>query len=108
VPAGLESLLLIALPVALLFWLMSRQRRQQKAATSVQSSIRVGQEVMTASGMYGTIKSIDGDIFVLESMPGQLSRWDRRAVVKVVTRPAEDGTDVPPQDSTDPTHPAGF
>ncbi len=106
-PAGLESLLLILLPVALLFWLMSRQRKQQKEQVAVQSSIKVGQEVMTASGMYGYIRSINDDEIVIESMPGMFSRWTRRAVVKVVTQSAEDVTDAPPQDPADPTHPSG-
>ena len=104
---GLETLLLFALPIVALFWLMSRQRRQQKDTMALQKTIQEGQDVMTASGMYGTIRSIDGDIVLIESMPGQLSRWDRRAVVKVVTQMAEDGTDSPPQDPADPTHPTG-
>jgi preprotein translocase subunit YajC len=94
----LGFVLLLAIPVVLLFVLSSRTRRQQRDTAALQAGIQVGQEVMTAAGFYATIVSVDGDVVVLESVPGQLSRWDRRAIVKVLPTPVEDGTTAPPQD----------
>jgi preprotein translocase subunit YajC len=83
------TLLVLAIPVLLLWNLAARTRRQQREVRAVQDSITTGADVMTGSGMYATVVSVDGDRVVLESAPGQRSTWDRRAVVKVVTRPAD-------------------
>lgn len=102
----LSSLLLLAIPLVLLLWLMSTSRKQRRETAILQSSVEVGQEVMTAAGFYGTIVSIDGDIVVLESVPGQPTRWDRRAIVKVVPPTVEDATKAPLQDGPNGPAPA--
>jgi preprotein translocase subunit YajC len=41
---------------------------------------------MTTSGMYGTLVELTDDgVAVLETAPGQHTRWDRRAIAKIVT-----------------------
>lgn len=94
----LGFVLLLAIPLVLLFVLSSRTRRQQRDTVALQAGVQVGQEVMTAAGFYGRIVAIDGDIVALESTPGQLTRWDRRSIVKVIATPVEDGTEATPQD----------
>ncbi len=74
-------------------WLMSsRSRKQQRAVADFRANLEVGQEVMTGSGLYGTIVDIDGDTITLESTPGNESRWIRAAIAKLVT-PVEDVAD---------------
>ncbi len=87
------ELLLLALPLLLLVFLMTRQRGQMKQTQALQASLEVGQEVMTAAGMYGTITAVDGDVVTLETVPGQPSRWDRRAIVKVGPAPVDTSRD---------------
>lgn len=81
---GLGNLFLLALPLLLLGFLMWSQRRRTREMAAVQASLTVGDEVMTASGMYGRLVALDEGVATLEVAPGVQVRFDRRAV----TRPA--------------------
>ena len=85
----MEFLPLIA--IALLFWflIVRPQRRRAAAQASLQDSLEPGQEVMTTSGLYGRIESIDGEVVRLEIAPGTSIRIDRRAVGNRVSAPPD-------------------
>jgi preprotein translocase subunit YajC len=76
----LASLLIFALPVLLIVFMVFSQRRRQREVQSLQSSLAVGDEVCTTSGLYGTIKTLDGSTVTLEVSPGITVRFDRRAI----------------------------
>jgi preprotein translocase subunit YajC len=86
-------------------WFMSnRNKKQQRKAGDFRANLEVGQDVMTGSGLYGTIVGIEDDVITLESTPGNASRWIRAAISKVIEPPvlesdAEDTDDV--EDFTD-------
>jgi len=82
-------LLILAIPIFLLWNMASRARRQQRDIRSVQDVLVAGTEVMTGAGMFATVDNVDDERVVLETSPGQQSTWDRRAVVKIVTQPAD-------------------
>lgn len=77
--------LLLAIPLVLLVLLTLQGRRRGRALRDAQSQVRPGAVVMTGAGMFATVISVDGDQVMLETSPGQTSRWLRQAVVKVVT-----------------------
>jgi preprotein translocase subunit YajC len=77
--------LLLAIPLVLLVLLTLQGRRRGRALREAQSHVTPGAVVMTGAGMFGTVVSVDGDQVMLETAPGQTSRWLRQAVVKVVT-----------------------
>jgi preprotein translocase subunit YajC len=81
-PAGgsTSSLLIFALPVLLIGFMFFTQRRRQKAAQAMQSTLGVGDEITTTSGMLGRIVALDGQIATLEVSPGVRVRFDRRAI----------------------------
>lgn len=84
------SFLIILLVAFGAMWLMtSRTRKQQRQAADFRANLEVGQEVMTGSGLYGTIVAVDGDTITLESTPGNETRWIRAAIAKLV-EPTED------------------
>jgi len=92
-----EFLILIAV-FGLMMWMMSRGAKKQKqAAADLRASLDVGQQVMTASGFYGTIVDVDGDVITLESSPGIETLWKREAIASVTEPPFavddEDETD---------------
>ena len=59
---GLVSIgVLLLIPVAMYFLLIRPQRRRQRAQQELQSSLDVGDEVMTASGIYGFITGFEDD-----------------------------------------------
>jgi len=60
-------------------------RNRQRATLALQSQLSVGQEVMTAAGLYGTIVSVSDDSVVIEVAPGVRTRWARAAVAKIVS-----------------------
>lgn len=74
------SLLFFALPVLLIGFMFFTQRRRQKASQSLQSSLDVGDEVMTTAGLLGRITALDDRIATLEVSPGVTVRFDRRAI----------------------------
>jgi preprotein translocase subunit YajC len=93
---GSSNLLIFALPVLLIGFMFITQRRRQKASQALQSTLGVGHEVTTTSGMLGRITALDDKIATLEVSPGVSVRFDRRAIAgRVPTAPAssDSGTD---------------
>jgi preprotein translocase subunit YajC len=52
---------LLLIPVGMYFLLIRPQRRRQRDQQAMQSSLEVGDEVMTASGIYGFITGFEDD-----------------------------------------------
>jgi len=88
----MEMLIILALAFGAMWLMTSRTRKQQRAAADFRANLEVGQEVMTGSGLYGTIVDVDGDVITLESTPGNHTRWIRAAIAKLVP-PAESTED---------------
>ncbi|RYV52845.1 preprotein translocase subunit YajC [Pengzhenrongella frigida] len=83
-------IIIIALAFGAMWLMSSRTRKQQRAAGDFRANLEVGNEVMTGSGLFGTIVEIDGDTITLESTPGNESRWIRAAIAKLVELPPVD------------------
>jgi preprotein translocase subunit YajC len=58
-------------------------RRRQRAHSSMQDSVEVDDEVITAGGLHGTVKEIGESEIQLEIAPGVVVTLDRRAVAAV-------------------------
>lgn len=85
----------LLIPVAMYFLLIRPQRRRQREQAAMQSSIAVGDEVMTTSGVYGFITGFDGDIVWLEIDDDVQIRIARAAVQRKVDTSAGEGGGVP-------------
>ena len=82
------QLLLLLVLIVFTVWVFTRGRRQQREAQLTQSRLQAGVEVMTTSGLYGRVVEVtDGSVVRLETSPGVVSRWDRRAVARIVSTP---------------------
>ncbi|MFV0426893.1 MAG: preprotein translocase subunit YajC [Beutenbergiaceae bacterium] len=81
-----NSLLLIFMLVAVagLFFMNSRARKRQQQAVAFRDNLQPGQEVMTASGMFGTVVSVEDDRVTLAGANGHQSQWLLQAVAKLV------------------------
>jgi preprotein translocase subunit YajC len=66
------------------FLLIRPQRKRQQQTASMLSSLQVGDEVMTAGGLYGTITELDIEEVVLEIADGVNVRVDKRAIVNLI------------------------
>ena len=53
--------ILLLIPFAMYFFMIRPQRRRMREQQELQRSIQVGDEVITTSGVYGTITGEDGD-----------------------------------------------
>jgi len=91
-----DVLFLIVLIAPILgIWLLfirPAQRRSQETAQLV-AHLQVGQDVITTSGVYGTITGLDDESVLLAVAPGVEVRFDRRAIgrVRQTDLPMEDG-----------------
>jgi preprotein translocase subunit YajC len=80
----------------LLFVMPARKRKMSHAA--MQDSIDVGDEIITAGGLHGTVTAFEDDLVRVEIAPGVVATLDRRAVAAVAREvEVEVGPDQPPQ-----------
>jgi preprotein translocase subunit YajC len=92
------QLLFLAVIAVFLVWTLSRSRRQQRETQLTQSRVQPGIEVMMTSGVYGTVVEVEDDQTIrLQTSPGVVSRWDRRAVARIIaSTDAVAGSEVEP------------
>ena len=76
----LSSLLFFAIPLGFIAYIFLGQRRRMRALQELHSSIVVGDEVRTTSGLFGRVSATTDAEVHLEVAPGVVVRFDRRAV----------------------------
>jgi preprotein translocase subunit YajC len=102
---------MILIGAAMYFLMIRPQRRKMRNQAALQSSIDVGDEVMTTSGVYGFVTLLDGDIAWLEIDDNVQIRIARQALQRKVDTsqgetavPTDDGsgrsTKIEPTDGT--------
>jgi len=82
-------LVLLFVPLLLSF---RKQRRQFNQTQQLQSSLNVGDNVMTTSGLKATIVAATDDTVDLEIAPGIITTWVRQAVRERLEDQADDAT----------------
>jgi preprotein translocase subunit YajC len=106
VPAYLFILVLLA--VLWLFLIRPRQR-QMRAQQRQLAALEVGDEVVTAGGLYGTVRTIEDGELRVEIAPDVVVRIARRAVAAVLTETGgaalEAAAGDEPREETDATLP---
>jgi preprotein translocase subunit YajC len=97
---GAAQLVFLALLVAFFYFLIVRpQRNRLRSQQQLQSSLELGDQVMTFAGFFATIRRFDGDVVTVELAPGVEARITRRAISGKVT-PAEEEPDEPDEPGT--------
>ena len=87
---GSSFFLIIIVAFALLWLIVVRpQRKRQTQQQQMLSDLRVGDEVLTAGGIYGTVSRLDEDQVTVEIAPKTEVRVARRAIA-AITRDDED------------------
>jgi preprotein translocase subunit YajC len=59
-------------------------RTRQRAAVRLQSELAQGQQVMTTSGVFATVSSVEDEVVVLEVAPGVTMRFAKAAVARIL------------------------
>jgi preprotein translocase subunit YajC len=92
---GSGQLVILVLLVAVFYFMLIRpQQRRLKALQSLQSSLRLGDDIITSAGFLGTIRRFDGEVVTIELSPGVEARVNRRAISgKVNPEPADQPAD---------------
>jgi preprotein translocase subunit YajC len=98
-------IVLVALFALMWLLLIRPQRRRAAEQAQMQDHLRAGEEILTAGGIHGTIKAIEGDIVHVEIAPGTLVRVDRRAVAAAGSAEELDEVEAKPQDGSEPVSP---
>lgn len=83
---GFLALLLV------LFWAVAMRpaRKQRENMAQMQDGLEVGDEVVTSSGIYGSVHQLTDTRIGLEIAPGVVIEMSRQAVVRKVTEPVDD------------------
>jgi preprotein translocase subunit YajC len=84
-----ELFIILALALGAMWLMSSRTRKQQRKASEFRNNLVEGDEVMTASGLLGTVVAVEDDVITLESCSGSYSRWIRAAIAKKIEPPVE-------------------
>ena len=95
---------ILVLLVLMWFMLIRPQRRRQQDAQRLLETIGVGKEIVTAGGLYGTVKAVDGDEVRLEIADGIQVRIAKRAIAGTVSEDEEEPEEL--EEAEEPEHPA--
>ena len=88
--------LLPLLVLLLLFaFTFTQNKKRQRTAAMLSAALAPGVTVMTSGGIYGTVRSIDGDVVMLEVSPGMILRVARGAIGRIIESPIVDAVDTP-------------
>ncbi len=105
---GSFSLLIFLLPLLLIGWLFWTQNKRMKQMRQFSSALSVGDEVVTSSGIFGTVRRLDDSTAWLEIAEGVTIRVDRRAVaMKQDATTGTTGQDTTPGDDATGSTPTG-
>jgi preprotein translocase subunit YajC len=79
--SGLSGILMIVAIVAIFYFFMIRpQQKRQKDIQKAREAMKTGDKVVTAGGIYGKVKEINGNQMLLEIAEGVRIRIDKNSV----------------------------
>lgn len=83
-PGWVGVLPYVAIIAIFYFVMIMPERKARKKREAMLSAMKKGDRVMTSSGMYATIASIDGDEITLQIADGVRARFSRQAITQVL------------------------
>ena len=95
-----QLLILLLIPFAMYFLLIRPQRKRMKDQASMQSSLGVGDEVITNSGIYGFITGEESDRFWVE-IDDDVQIRVAKAAIQGKVNTADDGSEDESDESDD-------
>jgi preprotein translocase subunit YajC len=85
-----QIVVLIAMFALLWFVLIRPQARRRQAQQQLTASVELGDEILTAGGLYGFVRDVgEADELLVEIAPGTSVRIARRAVAAVIPPEAD-------------------
>ena len=77
---GSFMIMMIAIFAIMYFFMIRPQNKKQKEIQNFRNNLQMGQDVITAGGIYGKVKSIEGNVVVLEIASGVKIRIDKNSI----------------------------
>ena len=84
------TIIMFAVAAVFIFLTWRNGKKRKAAAEEAKTKFVPGAEIMTNSGIYGTIKSLEGDVLELEIAPKTVVKMHAGAIMKVVTADESD------------------
>mgnify|MGYP003291506549 CR=1 FL=1 len=79
--SGMSSIIMMILIFVIFFFFMIRpQNKKQKEIQNFRKNLEVGQDVISAGGIYGKVKAIEDNVVVLEIASGVKIRIDKNSI----------------------------
>ena len=81
----MSGLIVISVTFGVMYFLFIRpQQRKMRAHRELVASLEADDEVLTTSGIYGTITAVDGEVIAVEVAEGIELRMSRASVAELV------------------------
>lgn len=92
---GYGSLIMIVALIAIFyFFMIAPQQKKQKKINAFRDSLKNGDKVMTAGGIYGRVREIKDNAVILEIADGVRIKIDKNSIYQSMQDVAETGADV--------------
>lgn len=82
--AGMLIIYVVAFIAIFYFLAIRPQQRQRRAHQTLLASLKKGDQIVTAAGMYGTVKRIEESVVVVEIAKGVTIKIARNAVAQII------------------------
>ena len=73
-------IMMVAIFAIMYFFMIRPQHKKQKEIMNFRKNLEVGQEVISAGGIYGKVKAIEDNVVVLEIASGVKIRIDKNSI----------------------------
>ena len=73
-------IMMVAIFAIMYFFMIRPQQKKQKEIMNFRNNLTIGQEVVTAGGIYGKIKELDVTTVTLEIASGVKIKMDRNSI----------------------------
>ena len=73
-------IMMVVIFAIMYFFMIRPQNKKQKEIQNFRNSLQIGQDVITAGGIYGKVKSIEGNVVTLEIASGVKIRIDKNSI----------------------------
>ena len=73
-------IMMVAIFAIMYFFMIRPQNKKQKEIQNFRKNLQVGQDVISAGGIYGKVKAIEDNVVVLEIATGVKIRIDKNSI----------------------------
>jgi preprotein translocase subunit YajC len=94
--SALPLLVVVAFAAFVYFLMIRPQQKRRREVQDMQSTMGIGDEVVTVGGLYGTVTEVNDEYLMLEIQPGVTAKYARAAIGKVNRKAAAEAEEDEP------------